>query len=148
MKKDDVDPRVPEDLFWYLEHCAPWDATSVIWTLNIEHIPVYAISVAGPHSQAIVAELLQMMRGQKEYDKKVEEAKLNRPVLGEDDVERVSVAGGLGGQVSLATGELLWVIHPELRGMIWWNSQHLAQQVVVNSKRNQEPIEKCTKLKA
>jgi hypothetical protein len=22
------------------------------------------------------------------------------------------------------------VIHPELRGMIWWNSQHLAQQVV------------------
>jgi hypothetical protein len=38
VKKEDVDPRVPEDLFWHLEHHAPWDATSVIWTLNIEHI--------------------------------------------------------------------------------------------------------------
>jgi Subtilase family/PatG C-terminal/PatG Domain len=145
VKKDDVDPRVPEDLFWYLEHRAPWDATSVIWTLNIEHVPVYAISVAGPNSQAIVAEFMRIMRGQKAYDQEVKDAELARPDLDEDDIERVSIAGSLGGQVTLATGELLSVIHPELRGTICWNSQSLAKLVVAQFEKEPKADQKSQK---
>ncbi len=125
------DPFSQDDLFKYLvEDGARYDATSIIWTLQIEDVPVYAISIVGPNSQAIVDELIQIMNGQKEYKKKLEDSEPDPPTLGEKDVERVSVAGVLSGSVQLMTGELLPVIHPELRGMIYWNSQDLAKKIV------------------
>jgi cyanobactin maturation PatA/PatG family protease len=79
----------------------PWDATSVIWTLTLESVPVYAISVAGPNSTYLVDFLKKSLHEQQDDI---------------DIIDRVSIAGVLGGRVTLMTGEQLPVIHPELRG--------------------------------
>ena len=73
----------------------------------------------------IVQELMKIMQGQADYD--VSMGKGSPP--GPDDVERTSLAGVLRGTVRLMTGEIVPVIHPELRGMIYWNSPDLAKKV-------------------
>ena len=89
-------PFDPIALIWYVTKVAPWDAASVIWTLKIEDTPVYAISVEGPNSGAIVDELDRAINGQDEYDKKVQAAKGDQVILEKGDVERVSLAAQLG----------------------------------------------------
>jgi cyanobactin maturation PatA/PatG family protease len=127
MHKDDKNPPNPYDMdqfFHYLDE-NPWDATSVIWTLKIESVPKYAISVGGPNSAHIVTHLREFIVGQAKYD-----ANRFKGVAQTDDaVERVSIAGVLGGTVTLMTGEEVPVIHPELRGMSGWNTPTFAKRV-------------------
>jgi cyanobactin maturation PatA/PatG family protease len=77
----------------------PWDATSVIWTLTLEGVPVYAISAGGPNSEYVVKFLKECLQEQQS-----------------ETIDRVAIAGVLGGRVTLMTGEELPVIHPALRG--------------------------------
>jgi cyanobactin maturation PatA/PatG family protease len=123
-KNKTPDPSDQNQLLYYLER-HPWDATSVIWTLEIETVPVYAISVAGPNSAHVFKHLSEFLMGQAKY-----QAALDKPKgltkLTEAEVERVSIAGVLGGQIRLMTGELIPVIHPEVRGMNAWNTPTFA----------------------
>ena len=103
-----ANPHDPVQLVKYLEK-HEWDATSIIWTLTLEETPVYGISVGGPNSRHVVERLMTYLRAQQT-----------------EKIDRVAVAGVLGGRVSLMSGELLPVIHPELRGMSSWKTDTLA----------------------
>jgi uncharacterized protein YoxC len=91
----------------YLEQ-HPWDATSVIWTLALENVPVYAISAGGPNSAHVIQYLKNFLQEQNA-----------------EKIDRVSIAGVLGGRISLMSGELLPVIHPDLRGTSSWKTDAL-----------------------
>ncbi len=105
-------PDDPIELVKYLE-TNPWDSAAVIWTLNDETTPVYAIQAEGPYAQDIYARLRQFFKEQIE-----------------GGVERVSIPGFLGpGKVRLYTGQEIPLIYPELRGMFNWTTKALVEAV-------------------
>lgn len=92
----------------------PWnrsDATAVIWTLEIESIPVYGIAIDGPHADLVLRFLKQSLQEQQS-----------------NTIDRVSVAGMLAGRLRLSSGEELPVIYPELRGTSSWKTAGLIKQ--------------------
>ncbi len=91
----------------YLES-HPWDAPSLIWTLNLEATPIYAIKADGPFASETYARLRQFLREQLT-----------------EQVERVSIPGHVSGRVRLFTGQMVPVIHPSLRGMYSWTARAL-----------------------
>jgi hypothetical protein len=107
-------PLDPHQLLAYLKK-NPWVASSVIWTLNVDGTPAYAIAIAGPYGRD-VAELLQDF--------------LADQLAG--NVERVSIPGVVGERARLATGQELDVVYPDCRGMWSWNSHALAKVAVGN----------------
>lgn len=78
----------------------PWEAQSLIWTLNLDATPIYAIAPAGPYASLT-------------YDRL-------REFLADENVERVSIPGYIGGSVRLMSGQVVPVIIPEVRGMYSW----------------------------
>jgi cyanobactin maturation PatA/PatG family protease len=105
-------PDDPFELIRYLEG-HPWDSAAVIWTLNDETTPTYAIQAEGPYAQDIYVRLRQFFKEQLE-----------------DGVERVSIPGFLGpGKVRLYTGQEIPLIYPELRGMFNWKTKALVEAV-------------------
>jgi cyanobactin maturation PatA/PatG family protease len=105
-------PDDPFELVRYLE-LKPWDSAAMIWTLNDETTPIYAIQAEGPYAQDIYARLRQYFKEQIE-----------------DGVERVSIPGFLGpGKVRLYTGQEIPLIYPELRGMFNWTTKALVEAV-------------------
>lgn len=88
----------------------PWDAQSIIWTLNLDATPIYAIAPSGPFAGVVYDRLREFMR--------------------DENVERVSIAGYIGGSVRLMSGEVVPVIIPEVRGMYSWSVAALLDAVV------------------
>lgn len=123
-KNKTPDPWNLKQLLHHFEH-SPWDATSVIWTLEIESVPMYAISVDGPNSAHVLKHLGEFLVGQAKYRAAMDKPK-GLTKLTEEEVERVSIAGLLGGQIRLMTGEVIPLIHPEVRGMNAWNTPTFA----------------------
>jgi cyanobactin maturation PatA/PatG family protease len=91
----------------------PWAAQSVIWTLNLDATPIYAIAPSGPFA-AMVYERL-------------------REFLADRDVERVSVPGYIGGAVRLMSGQVIPTIIPEIQGMYSWSVDQLLNAVIEQS---------------
>jgi hypothetical protein len=95
-----------------------YEARSVIWTLNIELTPVYAIEPTGAFGADIYALLVQMLAGE---------------VIGENDldhIQRVSIPGRLTGRsVRLFSGQSVPVLQMENpRGAYGWKNNTLVQQ--------------------
>lgn len=88
----------------------PWDAQSIIWTLNLDATPIYAIAPSSPFAGVV-------------YDRM-------REFLSDENVERVSIPGYIGGSVRLMSGEVVPVIIPEVRGMYSWSVDALLGAVV------------------
>lgn len=88
----------------------PWDAQSIIWTLNLDATPIYAIAPAGPFAGVA-------------YDRL-------REFLSDENIERVSIPGVIGGSVSMMSGEVVPVIIPEVRGMYSWSVDALLNAVI------------------
>jgi cyanobactin maturation PatA/PatG family protease len=88
----------------------PWDASSIIWTLNLEATPIYAVQAGGAFASDTYTRLRQFLREQ----------------LAEG-VERVAVPGWIVGQVRLFSGQVVPVIHPVLRGMYSWTVRALVE---------------------
>jgi hypothetical protein len=107
-----ADPADPAALLKHLE-AHPWEAESVIWTLNLDQTPIYALHPAGPFA----APAYEMMR--KALDEQVG-----------GHVERVSVPGRLDGQARLLNGQTIPVVRPELRGFYSWSTGALVDAVV------------------
>jgi cyanobactin maturation PatA/PatG family protease len=87
----------------------PWEAQSLIWTLNLDATPIYAIVPSG--SYANIA-----------YDRL-------RSFLADTNVERVSIPGYIGGSVRLMSGQVVPVIIPEVRGLYSWSVSALVSSV-------------------
>ena len=108
-----ANPHDPDRLLVHLER-NPWDAASVIWTLNLDGTPIYAIRPQGPFAGEAFLRLRQFLKGQ----------------LPPEGIERISIPGVIAGKVRLLNGQVLPVIAPEISGMYSWTTRALVQAVV------------------
>lgn len=118
LQRDVTNPHDPTQLLAHLEH-DPWDAASVIWTLNQDATPIYAIYPAGPFAQRTYERLCQALGEQLR-----------------EGVERISVPGFVGGKVRLLNGQTVPVIIPELRGLYSWSTPALIKAVGADADEN------------
>lgn len=109
---DPSNPYDPNRLLEYLETNS-WDAAAIIWTLNMDVTPIYAIQAPGPFGPDTYKRLREFLAGQTR-----------------GDIERVSVPGFIAGSVRLFNGQVVPVIWPELRGMYSWNTDALVRAAV------------------
>lgn len=87
----------------------PWEAQSLIWTLNLDTTPIYAIIPTGAYASVV-------------YDRL-------RSFITDSNVERVSIPGYIGGNIRLLSGQTVPVIVPEVRGMYSWSVDALVESV-------------------
>lgn len=109
-RRDSFTQAMPPDtsLLDYLNQ-NPWEAQSLIWTLNLDATPIYAIVPSGPFASIA-------------YDRL-------RSFLADTNVEKVSIPGYIGGSVRLMSGQVVPVIIPEVRGMYSWSVPALVSSV-------------------
>lgn len=109
----DVDPNShdPAQLLHYLKE-NPWDAAAIIWTLNLDATPIYAIKSSGAFAREIYERLRDFLSQQLD-----------------NAVERVSIPGAIAGSVRLMSGQVVPVIQPDLRGMYSWTTEELVEAV-------------------
>ncbi|XZF61887.1 MAG: S8 family peptidase [Gloeotrichia echinulata DVL01] len=98
------------------------EARSLIWTLNIELTPVYAIDPTGPFAAESYRALHELLSGQ---------------ILPENDaeyVERVSIPGILTGRtVKLFSGQVVPVVEPQsTRGLYGWKVNNLVSAAMAS----------------
>lgn len=87
----------------------PWEAQSLIWTLNLDTTPIYAILPAGPYASVTYERFRSFLR--------------------DENIERVSIAGYLSGSMKLLSGQTVPVIIPEVRGMYSWSVTALIENL-------------------
>jgi cyanobactin maturation PatA/PatG family protease len=112
MEGDQPNPNDPMQLLDHLKKNPEYSA-SLIWTLDIEATPVYAIRPAGPYSPRAYDKLREFLKAQQT-----------------EGVERVSIPGFLAGQTRLLSGQVVPVIIPEVRGMCSWSTDALVRAVI------------------
>ncbi|MDZ8025082.1 MAG: S8 family peptidase [Nostoc sp. DedQUE01] len=97
------------------------EARSLIWTLNIELTPVYAIDPAGAFAAESYRALQELLAGQIQPENDIEY------------VERVSIPGILTGRtVKLFSGQIVPVLEPQsTRGMYGWKVNNLVNAALV-----------------
>jgi cyanobactin maturation PatA/PatG family protease len=105
-------PFVQEQLLSYLT-ANPYEAASVIWTLNLDATPIYAIVPAGPYAASGYERLREAFAGQLTQG-----------------VELVSIPGMIGGSVRLQSGQVVPAIVPALRGIYYWATKPLVANVL------------------
>jgi cyanobactin maturation PatA/PatG family protease len=107
-------PYDPRQMVAYLKY-RPDEASSLIWTLNLELTAVYSVTPVGPFANRVYDILVSMLDGQ------------SQSVESANYVERVSVPAVLSGHsVRLFSGQevsQLWVDAP--RGMYSWRTTDL-----------------------
>ena len=108
-------PQEPNQLLAYLAK-NPWDAAAILWTLNLNSTPIYAMQGQG----AFAIDTYQRLR---EF--------LSEQAKGE--VERVSISGYIAGNARLLTGQVVPIIWPVLRGMYSWNTTALIAAVAATA---------------
>ncbi len=107
---------MPEDPAQLLAHfeAHPYDAQLVIWTLNLDATPIYAIQPAGPFA-ALGYERLRAFL-----------AAMAKP----GGSELVSVPGMVAGSVRLQSGQMVPVVVPAVRGLYSWTPSELVSHVL------------------
>ncbi|NQZ07800.1 MAG: PatA/PatG family cyanobactin maturation protease [Algicola sp.] len=108
---EDHSPDYPLHMLEYLKE-NPYAAESIIWTLNLELTPIYAIRPMGNYGHLAYERLAEFLQEQ---------------LAGE--VQRVSAAGYLQGSVTLMSGQEVPVLVPDLRGMYSWSTEALVEAV-------------------
>ncbi|WP_017317508.1 PatA/PatG family cyanobactin maturation protease [Mastigocladopsis repens] len=109
-----ANPQDPRQLLAYLDE-NPWDTAAIIWTLNLDATPIYAIQPQGAYAEQGYGRLRQFLLEQLT-----------------EGVERISVAGVIIGQVMLMSGQVVPVILPTLRCMYSWTTAALIEAVCGN----------------
>jgi cyanobactin maturation PatA/PatG family protease len=127
-------PYDPQQLLNYLENY-PWEAASVLWTLNLDTTPIYAIQPQGPFASDAYQRLREFLREQLT-----------------EGVERVSMGGLIMGQARLFSGLVVPVVAPDLRCNYSWTTDALIQEVCgprpARNTEDQEQAEYTRKLEA
>lgn len=113
------------------------EAKSLIWTLNLELTPIYAIQPVGEFARDVYVELREFLAGE---------------ILNEEDdnyIERISIPGYLTGKtVKLFSGQVIPVIEIDTtRGMYGWKINELVNQAVRASGVAGNNTEELVKLK-
>lgn len=123
-----TNPNDPSTMLQYLEK-QPWHADSIIWTLNQDTTPIYAIIPSGVFGAEGYKLLREFLHSQ----------------ISPEVVERVSIPGFIMGNVTLMTGQVVPVISPELRGMYSWSTSELVKAVAgEQDASNEKKIEGVT----
>ena len=111
------------------------EARSLIWTLNIELTPVYAIEPKGPFARESYLALQELLAGQ------------IQPDSSDSYIERVSIPGLLTGRtIKLFSGQVVPVIEPQsTRGLYGWKVNALvnaafAQVQMAEGEANEEAM--------
>jgi cyanobactin maturation PatA/PatG family protease len=107
-------PHDPNQLLAYFEK-NPWDAEAILWTLNLDATPIYAIQPQGSFASLAFQRLSQFFGEQLR-----------------EGIERVSIPGVIVGQTMLMSGQVVPVVRPELRGMFNWTTGALIEAVCGN----------------
>ncbi len=105
-------------LFDYLES-AKWESTKLIWTLNLDLTPVYALEAGGAYAEDVYSTLRAALRNGA------------RPTTDLDYVSRVSVPGRVTGRTCrLFSGQVLPVIEVHPRGLFSWEETALVDEIL------------------
>jgi len=91
----------------------PFEAESLIWTLNLDATPIYAIMPIGPFAAAAYERLHHAFQGQ----------------LGQG-VELVSIPGTIAGSAILLSGQVVPIVAPAVRGIFSWGTRQLIETVL------------------
>jgi cyanobactin maturation PatA/PatG family protease len=118
MDEDHNNPLDPTDLLNFLR-TDPYEGTSLIWTLNLDATPIYAIQPMGPFSEDAYKRLYEFLQGQVE-----------------EGVELISVPGTIVGNIRLQSGQIIPVVKPIIRGMYSWSPSDLVSEVL-----GQQPVD-------
>ena len=96
------------------------EAKSLIWTLNLELTPIYAIEPVGSFSREVYAVLQELLSGQVQSEDSPEY------------IQRVSIPGRITGRtVRLFSGQVVPVIEPDSpRGMYGWHVNTLVSSAL------------------
>jgi cyanobactin maturation PatA/PatG family protease len=92
---------------------APYDAASVIWTLNLDATPIYSINPVG----AYAAQAYERMR-----------AALRAQIA--EGADLISVPGVIGGSLRLQSGQTVPAIIPGMRGIYSWATKPLVEHAL------------------
>jgi hypothetical protein len=115
-------PANPHDARQIVDYLAasPSESRSLIWTLNIELTPIYAIEPQGAFARDTYAILQELLAGQIQAE------------TSEEFVERVSIPGVLTGKtVKLFSGQVVPLIAPQNpRGMYGWKINTLVSAAI------------------
>ncbi|MCA2721336.1 MAG: PatA/PatG family cyanobactin maturation protease [Microcystis sp. M048S1] len=121
-------PPNPYDARQMVDYLAqtPSEAKSLIWTLNLDLTPIYAIEPVGPFANNVYGLLQQLLSGEVQ------------PGNSDEYIERVSIPGRLTGKtVKLFSGQVVPVIQPENeRGIYGWKINS-----IINAALEQVPTE-------
>ena len=96
----------------------PWHASSLLWTLNLDGMPLYVIRPEGPFAEACYERLSGFLDGQ--FQRKA---------------ERIAVPGLVTGQATLLNGQSVAVVNPDLRGLCNWCTKDLEEPLTQSSQR-------------
>ncbi|BAY66526.1 peptidase S8/S53 [Calothrix brevissima NIES-22] len=115
-------PANPHDARQMVDYLAasPSESRSLIWTLNIELTPIYAIEPQGAFARDTYAVLQELLAGQIQAE------------TSEEFVERVSIPGVLTGKtVKLFSGQVVPLIAPQNpRGIYGWKINTLVSAAI------------------
>ena len=114
-----ANPYDPRQMVDYLAF-SPSESRSLIWTLNIELTPIYAIEPQGAFARETYMVLQELLAGQIQAE------------TSEEFVERVSIPGLLTGRtVKLFSGQVVPLIAPQNpRGMYGWKINTLVSAAI------------------
>lgn len=114
-----ANPYDPRQLVEYLR-LRPSEARSLIWTVNLELTPIYAVEAVGPYAAEINAILVDFL------------ADANAPISSAEFIERISVPGVVSGRaVRLFSGQMVPVVEVDApRGLYGWQVNRLIAEAV------------------
>lgn len=105
---------IPEDIL--LNYLAvpenAYYAQSLIWTVELDATPIYAIVPSGPFAGVVYERL--------------------REFLSDGNIERVSIPGYTGGSIRLMSGQVVPAIIPEVRGIYGWSVEALLDTLMAD----------------
>lgn len=103
----------------YLDHHLS-EASALIWTLNLEMTPIYALQPTGPYAQDLYRQFQAFLAGESAVESD------------EKRIERISVPGKLTGRsVKLFSGQVIPVVQLEhTRGLYGWQTNALLRNAL------------------
>jgi hypothetical protein len=103
-------------------HENPHAAGDLIWTLNVDGLPIYALVPGGAFASHGYVQLRGLLNSQNTGGQ----------------VQRVSVPGVIRGRARLLNSQEIPLVQPALRGVFGWNSQQLMDQALEQVPQDQK----------
>lgn len=128
-------PANPHDTRQMVAHLQeqPSEGQALIWTLNLELTPLYALEPVGPFATEVYTALSRLLAGE---------------ILAVDDedwIERVSIPGRLSGRTArLFSGQVVPVVELDTtRGLYGWRSNWLVSSAIDNVRADRSDVDEA-----